>query len=611
MPEHVKSWSSGPIKASDLAVLCIPLAMYLALLFLMAFGFDLTDESFYLYHLSHPRAQAPFSVFGYLASPFGALFGHNILFYRWLALSATAAATSYYAVNAVALMREQLNVDIPVVWAVSFALVLAAFHQALMATLSYNTVMTIGTLLVVGGLFRLADGRPITETRFGVGSHVAAVALGTACALLARSISGVGLTLGIIIVVLPTARALGLLSSGRNVLWFIGSIAIGYCIAAVAIASNGTWTDLVATQTLMGTTSDGLAMYLRVYSKSFSEFGSFLGRYWLLLAFAIGIGEILRLWKFGATAFGSFLPVAICLCGFLTSWTPVPKVIASIVISVAIVALCSTVPRLLKNLVALDTRPGFNRQIAALAIIATIFVTPLLASIGTAAGLIPHVIYTLGPLGILLALPIATLEDKGKAPKGIPSAASPAIFPLMVRYAVLAGLASGVIWQREYGAYRTAVPLVELNTQVLKAPSIVRGLRVAPEVGAHLEGLAKIAGQLGFNADSARALSLYRSPGSILALELPAMGPPWTFTHIPDASFNCPLIERGNIGNWTQAVIVLHSEPRPEMLSCLQSFGLQPRSLWTAVGCAPPTTSRDKSVERNPESCVFLVRRTH
>jgi hypothetical protein len=126
---------------------------------------------------------------------------------------------------------------------------------------------------------------------------------------------------------------------------------------------------------------------------------------------------------------------------------------------------------------------------------------------------------------------------------------------------------------------------------------------VAPDTHAHLDQLAKLAAHEGLSERKARALSIYHSPGSLLALGVPALGPPWVFAHINDAVLNCRLIGLAAPSAPRQLVILLHDPPREEILRCLADFGYGALGTWRSMGCVAKSTVVGRT--RTAETCVF------
>lgn len=254
---------------------------------------------------------------------------------------------------------------------------------------------------------------------------------------------------------------------------------------------------------------------------------------------------------------------------------------------------------------ATTQRKAFKSAAASAVLTLTLLLSPFAVAFGSSNNIVGQSIFGLGSIGVL----VATIWAKGSdEERHLNNWWRYVGFGLSLIAAL--AIAVQVVWLRRNYPYRTAPPLGWAQTEVLSAPPVLRGLRVTPAVKAHIEAVAALLQEQKLDPERTRILAMYRSPGTVLASGLESLGPPWMFDHLSDAAFNCKLIELALPEAPSQLVVVLHSDPRPELVRCLAEFGFRSPQGWWPLGCVPQTTAAESTLRRNAEACLFLTHRS-
>lgn len=214
------------------------------------YGFEATDEAYYLYNLLYPSSEVAFSPFAWQISPLGALFGHHIVGYRVLALLATWFSYAYLACAAARVYSNRLALRLPLPFALFAACAIGTIHVAWLPTYSYNTSQGFGVTIISAGFLRVLAGSE--RGKFGVPHwHILTVALGMTASILARTVMGVAIGVSVVLVALPTLRALGLLERWRDAGWYVAALLFGMLLVIPISFAVGDPAGLFATQNIM------------------------------------------------------------------------------------------------------------------------------------------------------------------------------------------------------------------------------------------------------------------------------------------------------------------------------------------------------------------------
>lgn len=582
------------------ALACAALAgVHLALLTASFWhGFDLTDDAYYLYNLMYPRTETPFSGFAAMFSPVGSLFGHHLAGYRIFALILAVLASSWLALVTARLIETRLDVAVSWPLIAASAVLAASVHHAILPTLSYNDVYMLGVTLAAAGFARVLTGPLAGRALMG---HGALVAFGTMCALHARSVTGLVLVTGICLVAIPAARALNLIGSVRQGAWFMASVIIGLVLAVAVAYLLGNPAALMRTQGLMLQEGGGTAFYMATILKGFITLGKYAAQHKLTLLVCVLATAVLFAAGGVMRRLAAVIPLALLAYGYwLAAETGAWRLITCAHFYAALLAGGLFVA----NIVAVAPQADRRVQgLLAFTLALMLLLLPLIASIGTSTDIAFHAVLNLGPAGLLTALPlamgVAIRRDEAISQDGWsrPFTAAAALI-------IFGALAFTTYQLRQLHPYRLASPLREREVFALSAPPQLAGIMVARPSFEHLSKLNAFFAAEGETAQTARVLVLNQSPASVIASGLPALGPPWMFTHVPDTTFNCELVRLGLEGAPAKLYIVRNDEIREGMFNCLAAFGYGRPDQWRRRTCVPITPAK-YSKPRDPESCIF------
>ncbi len=573
--------------------------LYTGLLQSFQYGFDLTDKSYALYNLKYPKNEVAFSGFSWLFSPLGQLFGHHIVGYRILGLILGASCATYLTACIANVLHTRLQLELPFAMAASLSIALSSLHQALIPSFSYNDVMMDGVLLIAGACISvLGHGRLLHSVRW----HFVALTIGVTFVLHARSVTGLALVVAIALFAIPAGRYLRLIERDHSLTWLYAGLAAGAITAFATAFWLGNPVGLYHTQKLMLSVGGGVPLYFDTFVQAKNSLRSYASSHWLaLIAASVSIFLIQRKKNIVASTLAA-LPVVIVVANHIANFNGDWRVIACGYLYAGLAA--STV--FLVKILNADRWSENNDSLqVAVVVVLLLLLLPLAGAAGTSNNVIKIAALNLAPIGILLALPFC--RDIGRNEDCV-SSQGKEIGATLIAFILLSGITYQALRLRENFSYRVKSPLHTFQTTALTEPVELRGLRVTPEVYNHMSQLVALVRESGYVTADTRALSIYRSPGSVIATGLKALGPPWLFNHVDDAKFNCRLIEQALNSAPSRLLLLVHQEIREELIDCLKGFGFPARESWRLISCVALTAEAVRNLAA--QTCVYETSRS-
>ena len=568
------------------------------------YGLDMTDQSFVLYGLANPQADVAFSGFGWLFSPLGALFDHSTIAYRIMAIVLNVLAMAYLVSTVSTYVSRRFGMQLPRVLALSLGIALAAIERAMLTDLHYNTVMNSGVVLLAGATLRASVQRPGEEFK---GWHFLAVICGTVLALHARSVSGLAICLGIGVIAVPVLRLVGLVPSFRSQSFLLLGLPVGLLLAVLSGLWLGNLEGLFETQSAIAAASGGIDTYLTVYQSGLLTLLTIAKQQSLTLAaMAVALAAafaVLRFGQVGTLSRITRLPASIftiqnAFSALMVGWTVVLILYLpwSRHQATGVMWLTGLIAGFAFALVLADKKRFSDRpsQLAFFVLVGTLLLLPFLSTLGSSVSLLNAVAFHLGPLGVLIALPISQPRGSDINQFG--------------HWFIIPGLAMVcmcVLFARENAAYRTPGPIHQTQTVMLTSPPMHRGLLVDNETATHLRQLNAMLDDSDINRDTDRLVALYRSPGSVLGANMRTVGSVWTFDHVPDEDFNCPLIRRGLAASQPRLLVLATTDISAAMRICFADAGYGDTADWKRLGCIVQSPSFRGSPSAADEACLF------
>lgn len=499
------------------AVAVSGLAIVVWVLWWMPFGFDLTDESYYLLWIKQPDLyEFSTSAFGYVYNPVFELLGQNLaLFQRltFLTILTLATATAYLAIGFI--QKEtgdeaddnDLNRFSRLAISVGIASISTTVYALWLMTPSYNTLAVQALLIVTVGYFLVLTKDGSARPTIGA----VALGLGVTVLLLAKPTSAV-VAVVVVVAALLASRAfswkLAILSFASGLIFFLSwsALAMGGPIETLKFFQTGS-------QGLAALESHSLPKLLNNFKNGLLFEIPDL-KFFLLLAVTMALvvisGRILEFTKlvYALLALAAAILVVGAILVNQTRYLIDMSQAGSYYVAIFLGSLLGA------TAVVLKTRPPSPNGLRALAAIVLMGLLPLAYTFGT--NNLPY-----GALvgASVLCIVGACLAVQWQVSRGIATSG------LAITTAVGQLVTVGVVAYGFNYPYRSAVDVASSDIRV----SLPGGpdVNTNPSNAAYLTSLNKVATGKGFVSGNALIELTGTQPGAALALGAEPFGAPW------------------------------------------------------------------------------------